>query len=1163
MSLEDVSFDERLGPILDELLQMSRLGKQPDLDEYRRQFPELADQIAGLYQTIFLIESDGLPADVNAESYSIQQNQTLKRLGEYRIVREIGRGGMGVVYEAIQESLDRHVALKVLPPSQVLSDEQIRRFQREAKAAGQLRHPNIVGVIDVGEEDGIHFYVMQFINGTPLDQVLHQIRTASTQPSRFAIKATAERSSEVDADRVGEMVVQSDPVDTGNKNSQHSLSSQYDSKARYFRSVARIGFRTAQALDYAHRKGVLHRDIKPANMLLDENDEIWITDFGLAKFGDDDLTRTGDLVGTLRFMPPERLRGWSDPRSDVYSLGLTLYELATLNPAFRTKDRIELLEKINDEAPILPSKIVSEIPEDLETIILTSIAKEPQERYASASMMAEDLEPFLDGRPIRAHRNTIPKRLWLWAKLKPVIASLMGLSFLLLLAVAVISAFSAISLNNRFKEVSAANQIADERLLDAYLTQISASRSSDVPGGRAIALEAIRNAIPLAEKLRPEELYRLRNQAIAVLSKSDIQMGMQFPVKEMGNDRPDAAFDDAIRNMVRINEEGRVEFVDLQNGVRNTPEATPQFSRIYSQLSMSPDGKMAVVGGQTVLGQHTLLGIDRISGTVLFERQGRDLDYLEQSTFSADSSRFAFIELGKSSRSMSSIVIGLRKKNGLFEFRQFETNQTTSVNFSSDGNFVIHSDRNQVNVTDIRTQKTIASLPRKINIQCACFGPNDQSIIVAPVRGPVEFWKLDNGTFTSLNRQVPLGSQQKQIHATAHPRLPIAITTGVDGRTTLWNMNSGEPTFATDFRGIQISSEGNRIGFSNQEDSFGYLNLVTPTAIQLVHLPPTERLISSLDFSEDESRLVAVDSDTNTMTLIDLNTTAIISQKESAASIRRSARFKPGFPNQILDCGLIGGSVGLYSIQNSPGELGFTQSIVQKEQNWKGLALGSMAMQFDADKKRFYFLSDDGFLEIRSWPNSEQLNKIQIPELRYDYLAVSPNGRFASIARKGYMQTLVYDLDSKNMIFRPGLVSRDFRYRQNTGCRSEFSNDSLVFAVATPTEFRFYSTIDWRLITTISRDKIGLGKVAFSDRFIATADYDRINLYSTQNFELLASLETAAPIQFSSDYSDQVPALEFSPSGKYLAAGTMSNRIVVWNLDELGKQLTELGLNWK
>src|SRR5262249_33000239 len=211
------------------------------------------------------------------------------------------------------------------------------------------------------------------------------------------------------------------------------LASQTD--AQYFRSVAHLGVQVAEALDYAHRQGVLHRDIKPSNLLLDTQGTVWVTDFGLAKaVGSDELTHPGDVVGTLRYMAPERFQGKSDPHSDEYSLGITLYELLTLRPAFEDSNRARLINRIAQEEPSRPRQVDRRIPLDLETIVLKAMDKEPGRRYATIGEVAEDLRRFLMDRPVKARRTSLSERAWRWCRRNPAKAVAASLAVVTLLA---------------------------------------------------------------------------------------------------------------------------------------------------------------------------------------------------------------------------------------------------------------------------------------------------------------------------------------------------------------------------------------------------------------------------------------------------------------------------------------------------------------------------------------------------------------------------------------------------------------------------------------------------------------------------------------------------------------------------------------------------------
>ncbi len=350
-----------LEEVLDAYLQELADGGSPDPERYIRAHPDLADALRGVFRTIDFIET-------TSRSLNAAQLEKGARLGEYRITREVARGGMGVVYEAVQVSLGRRVALKVLPAGGLLSPTAAERFAREAAAAGQLHHTNIVPVYAVGQEQGIRYYAMQYIDGHSLAEHLRQLREHGFVPT-----------------------------------------------AAYFRRVARWGAQAADALACAHAGGILHRDVKPSNLLLDRRDNIWLTDFGLARVDAlTSLTLTGDVVGTARYMSPEQARGQRevDARCDIYSLGATLYELLTLQPAVAGECREEVLNRIARDAVPPVRQIDRAIPRDLETIVAKCMERDPQQRYRSAEEVAADFRAFLAGDPIRARRTPLLTKAW-------------------------------------------------------------------------------------------------------------------------------------------------------------------------------------------------------------------------------------------------------------------------------------------------------------------------------------------------------------------------------------------------------------------------------------------------------------------------------------------------------------------------------------------------------------------------------------------------------------------------------------------------------------------------------------------------------------------------------------------------------------------------------
>jgi serine/threonine protein kinase len=449
--------------LAEEFVARYRKGERPSVSEFVRNYPQVAEQLQEVIQALVLLEdlAPGKESDP-AAGEEVAVGPTLERLGDFRIIREVGRGGMGIVYEAMQESLGRRVAVKILPFNSLLASNQLERFRREARAAAGLQHDHIVPVFAVDEVAGVHFYAMQFIQGQGLEQVLAEIgriRQAQTPPSVGAYSSTEPGPDEVQGGMRRSIAsslfteqfayvksapapaAASTPSPSGSENGESSpssmvkseLSHHADSSSIYCRSVALIGFHVAEALAYAHSQGVLHRDIKPSNLLLDLAGKVWVTDFGLAKTDESGpLTHTGDLVGTLRYMAPERFSGWSDPRSDIYSLGATLYEMITLRPAYNESDHHRLLKRLAEEAPPLPRKLDPRIPRDLETIVLKAMAREPLTRYQNSGQLADDLKRFLDGRPIQARRTSSIEQLRLWCRRNPALASSCGLVVLTL-----------------------------------------------------------------------------------------------------------------------------------------------------------------------------------------------------------------------------------------------------------------------------------------------------------------------------------------------------------------------------------------------------------------------------------------------------------------------------------------------------------------------------------------------------------------------------------------------------------------------------------------------------------------------------------------------------------------------------------------------------------
>jgi serine/threonine protein kinase/streptogramin lyase len=431
--VQEESLESLVAQVVDEFRERQQKGEQPAIEDYVARFPQAAELLRKVLECWQLIGLSGVGA-----SDAAPDGLVAGVLGDFRLLRELGRGGMGVVYEAEQISLGRRVALKVLPFAATMDPRHLQRFQNEARAAAGLHHTNIVPVYYVGCERSVHFYAMQFIDGQDLASVIAQLRAVRAENSsnhKEKEKEQAARDPDATAPALSESGQQAATRPIAGLSTEPGKRSP-----EYFRTVARLGIQAAEALDHAHQLGIVHRDIKPANLLVDAAGQLWITDFGLAQMQSDTrLTMTGDLVGTLRYMSPEQAlakRVVVDHRTDVYSLGATFYELLTLAPAYTGSDRQELLRQIAFEEPKPVRAQDRAIPAELETIVLKAMEKNPTDRYTTAKELAEDLERYLKDEPIRARRPTLWQQTKKWCRRQRTLVWSMAASFVLVLLTA-------------------------------------------------------------------------------------------------------------------------------------------------------------------------------------------------------------------------------------------------------------------------------------------------------------------------------------------------------------------------------------------------------------------------------------------------------------------------------------------------------------------------------------------------------------------------------------------------------------------------------------------------------------------------------------------------------------------------------------------------------
>jgi serine/threonine protein kinase len=539
--------DPRLTDAVEQFRTALLAGQRPDPREFCASFPDLAGPLAECLEALNFLHAAG-PSLSDTCSVSRERPPRPREvrlgelLGDFRIEREVGRGGMAVVYAAEQISLGRRVALKVLPFAADTDPRRLQRFQNEARAAGCLHHPHIVPVYAVGCEAGIHFYAMQLIEGLTLADLIGNLTVCSVEQPTFA------------------------------------------------RSVARFGMQAALALEHAHRHGIVHRDVKPANLLVERTGNLYVADFGLAHLhGDAALTATGDLVGTFRYMSPEQARGGRasiDHHTDIYSLGATLYEFLTLKPAFAGNDPRELLRRIAEDEPPLPRRVQPAMPADLEVVVLKAMAKEPSERYATAQELADDLRRFIEDWPILARRPSRIQRARRWAKKHRSLVASLGVTALLLM-VGLLTGL--LWYMHKLKEFAAEQEKMGKQVRgDLYRTLLGDSKAvrlAHEPGYRSVVWRNLHQAASLdvAEK----DTNAIAREVLACLGDPiGLDPVRSPPVQRRPAPSPPAGFEDTLRTTLRQLE---------RFGWNISPER-------ISRRAAAADGKMVVaVSGDKIL----------------------------------------------------------------------------------------------------------------------------------------------------------------------------------------------------------------------------------------------------------------------------------------------------------------------------------------------------------------------------------------------------------------------------------------------------------------------------------------------------------------------------------------------------------------------------------
>jgi eukaryotic-like serine/threonine-protein kinase len=1106
-----VDIPDALGVLAEEFIQQHRSGMNPDIDAYCRKHPECAARIRDLFPMLLLVEDCGVAVNSgHAESLPTPSPSLPERIGDFKIIREIGRGGMGIVYEAEQQSLRRRVALKVLPPSATISPSTVERFRRESRAAARLHHSNIVPVFGVGEDDGLHYYVMQYIQGVGLDQVLLQLAESRRAQLLGHNESRAKSSS---------TVTQSKANNSSSSEDRH-----------YWNRVAIIGLQLANALHFAHSQAVLHRDVKPANVLLDSDGLIWLTDFGLAQASDDaNLTRSGDIVGTLRYLAPERLHGDGNQLSDVYGLGATLYELLALVPAFPESDRVTLIRQIAHQEPKRLRAIDASIPRDLETIVMKAIEKEASRRYRSAAELAEDLSRFLSDRPILARRVVKLEQFWRWCRRNPTVALLSSTVCLLTLGMLIAwSMFSWVQ-NDRDRARQAeqaanrsqqAAKVAEEfAMARSHLAFAIGYRHSRAPVHKSKCLAEIRAA--LTYNPPAETKAELRNVAIAAFAQSDVKPGRSWRVWQ--EDTKYVAYNQQLSRFARLNASGSVSILASDDLSEVASLALPSEMDI---LELSEQTKYLAAFSNKNNGLFEVWNIDS-SARLIGPLAGQ-----WACEFDDQQSKVIVWK--------HDLAIHLYNLETGTEIGSYPLSSTPiSVSLSPNGKqvaYVVEGQPSTVHILDLDSAQVVKQLKLEGNIHLCSWHPEGSRLacaLVAPSN--LEIWDL-----TTDEKIATMVGHTQLVGLPCFNQNGNYVSTGSwDGTLRIWESGTGHEIATLTDGAIAHAGHEDVVGTRTENGVLSTLELDLPVGFTRYAAGNSAKAprFAFGDVSPDGRWLVT-------------GTDAGLEIWDLVNGVKTASR--PGGTVRMLKV-----DWNAKRIQTATDGVGLESwQIEELDDGWRIAKPRSLAPGFTnivhgsttPDGSRCAVVDERGQARVLT-SDGELVREIAAPGL-HQIVNLSPDGKLLATYGWHATTTSVWDVDS----------GRRLHSLKGYQTLHSFSPDSKLMTTSNASEYTMRSVDDWNVVRRIERKEcVYPSGVAYSpDNSMVAMElsWGVLHLLRADNFEILAVLE--------SPQRGRAANFQFSGTGAALYAFLpLTGEAQRWNIDHIRQSLRSLGLDWE
>jgi serine/threonine protein kinase/WD40 repeat protein len=1253
--------------LAEEFAERLRRGEHPSLTEYIARYPEHADDIRELFPALALVEQhkpDGNVDGIGPATKARPLTRALPdRLGDYRILRYLGEGGMGVVYEAVRESLRSHVALKVMHPQFRHRESYLRRFRTEARSAARLHHTNIVSVFDYGVHDGVCYYAMQYITGHSLDTVLADVRQlrrekagsalasatlafaeedesalveksvsggagfgavgsvretatlglvtgryasvspvaapadSDTSPPADELTASGEEiagtgevqlwagrlaeaigttlgegvgRSEAHSRRIAEDMRQTqgmstcdgrlpsqvadphDPDHTASDQSATALSGHSDD--RYYREVARLGSQIAEALAYAHQRSVLHRDIKPPNLILDALGNIWVTDFGLAKFEcEGDVSRSHEVVGTLRYMAPERFRGVSTPRCDLYALGATLYEMLTLRPPFEAQNQVELIHRIDNTLPVPPRQLEPRIPRDLETIVLKALAKNPDDRFATATEMRDELRRYLEHRPIRSRPIPFYQRFWRWCERNPKLAAASITAAALTTILAVVSTVAAWTYSKQLEKTQQAERRGRLELGKSLQSEGAALQRTGLAGQRFESLDRLRQA---AQVLRADpdgrsRLPGLRNQAIAAMGLVDLRVRREHDCGYVLNHAVDAVLERY--SVIERSGEVVVRRLDNDRTLARLPGPDGHDFSSYWQI-FSPDGELLMAhyyeanGGDLSriwnLERQELIGSLRTRNAV----------------FHPDSRRLLFREVeGRS--------IGIWDRDKRRVVRRLALDFVPYVlALDPEGRRLAVSNHDntapRVQILEVETGRVLADWKSQVGNNAMSWSTDGQLLAVttSAYDRRVSVWNVGRGELSSI-LQGHTDSVADLLFA--HSGYLLA-TSAWDGTSRLWDAASGESLAMAPGTVQGFSPDDSRMVFW-RGGTIGVWDVATAPECRTLH----PRILGNRIERRDNSRVIGADISPDGRLVATGDGEGVYLWEADTG--RELARLKAFCGEGVLfdpngESLITAGNWGLYrwpirvdpdhgpdALRVGPPEL------LREAETWNRAAwLPDERKIALVDNANAQVLIIDSSHPHPAWSRAMVLDAGE--NHRMSSVSVSPDGRW--LAAGGWYEAgvRVWDLHLRRTerILRPKDAVSITKFFVG------FSADGRWLVSCTHPDlekpsYHFWRVGTWDLGRRIEHERGGNAGQAPA----FTADGRLMALGIAPDQVVLADAETGRELARLTTLQPVTPApLVFSPDGTKLVAATNQRTALIWDLRLIREQLAPMGLDW-